>query len=123
MNTIDIPFTKSGNNLLVTVKINGRPCEMFFDTGASITLLGGFDFMQLKLRPTGDITAMQLSGAGGSSSAFRFKIDTIALGEVVKRDFMLTVGGGSGASCLGQDFYKDLRYVIDNDKQCIRFFR
>ncbi|GEM_PF-436138 len=122
MNTIDIPFTKSGNNMLVTVKINGMPCEMFFDTGASFTLLDPMVFRQMHLKPTGDVYDMKMSGAGGGSTGIAFKIESISLGDVVKRDFMLTVGG-PGISLLGQDFFKDHRYVIDNEKRYIRFFR
>lgn len=123
MDTIDIPFTKVGNNLLVTVKINGAPCPMFFDTGASITLISATTARMLGLKPTGDCYVGQMSGVGATSSQIIiFDVDSVALGDVVKRNVRISVGG-PGVCLLGQNFFKDRHYVIDNEKGVIHFFR
>lgn len=122
MNTIDIPFTKVGNNLMVDVLINGKPCQMFFDTGASGVLVDSMTAAMLNLHPTGEYMVGQMGGVGAKSSVYYFNVESIALGDVVKRNIRIGVGG-AGVCLLGQDFFKDRRYVIDNEKQCIRFFR
>lgn len=122
MDTIDIPFTKVGNNLLVTVKINGAPCPMFFDTGASNTLISATTASMLGLRPTGDYYVGQMSGVGATSQIIAFDVDSVALGDVVKRNVRISVGG-PGVCLLGQNFFKDRHYVIDNEKGVIHFFR
>lgn len=122
MDTIDIPFTKVGNNLLVSVKINGKELPMFFDTGASSTLVGTSTAAMLGLRPTGEYMVGSIGGVGATSQVIVFNVDSIALGDVVKRNVLITVGG-SGVCLLGQNFFKDRHFVIDNEKGLIRFFR
>jgi predicted aspartyl protease len=122
MDTIDIPFTKLGNNLLVTAKINGLELPMLFDTGATNTLVGARTAAMLGLRPTGEYMVGSMGGVGANSPVIEFNVDSIALGDVVKRNVLIWVGG-SGACLLGQNFFKDRRYVIDNEKKLIRFFR
>lgn len=46
----------------------------------------------------------------------------MALGDVVKRNVRISVGG-PGVCLLGQNFFKDRHYVIDNEKGVIHFFR
>lgn len=121
-NTIDIPFTRIGNNMYVDAKIEGRPIQMVFDTGASTTLVSSMQAGMMGLHPTGDYYVGGVSGVGGSRSAIAFHVDNISLGSVEKRNFLITVSN-SGVSLLGMDFLGDRRYVIDNEKSMIRFFR
>jgi hypothetical protein len=76
----------------------------------------------LGLRPTGEYMVGSMGGVGANSPVIEFNVDSIALGDVVKRNVLIWVGG-SGACLLGQNFFKDRRYVIDNEKKLIRFFR
>lgn len=121
-NTIDIPFTRMGNNMYVEARIEGKPIQMVFDTGASTTLVSSMQAAMMGLHPTGEYYVGGVSGVGGSRSAIAFHVDHIALGLVEKRNFLITVSG-TGVSLLGMDFLGDRRYVIDNEKSLIRFFR
>lgn len=122
MNTVDIPFTRVGNNLQVDVRINGRPIQMLFDTGATNTVVTATMAKQMDLKPTGDFTVGQMTGVGAASQILVYNVDSIALGPVVKRNISIWVGG-DGFNLLGQNFFGDQRYVIDNDKNVIHFLR
>lgn len=122
MNTVDIPFTRVGNNLQVDVRINGRPIQMLFDTGATNTVVAATMAKQMDLKPTGDFTVGQMTGVGAASQILIYNVDSIALGPVVKRNISIWVGG-DGFNLLGQNFFGDQRYVIDNDKNVIHFLR
>ncbi|MBK7746451.1 MAG: hypothetical protein IPI39_04340 [Candidatus Obscuribacter sp.] len=61
-------------------------------------------------------------GVGGSKPALVVNLESLKLGDLEKRNIEIIVGQ-IGTSLLGQPFFKDQRYVIDNDKKLIRFFR
>lgn len=121
-NTIDIPFTKLGNDLLVMAKVNDSQVPMIFDTGASDVVIGAGTAAMLGIRPTGEYMVGSMSGVGEASQCIVFNVDSVSLGGVIKRNVRVIVGG-SGVCLLGQSFLKDFRYVIDNDKSVIHFLR
>jgi hypothetical protein len=63
-----------------------------------------------------------MTGVGAASQILVYNVDSIALGPVVKRNISIWVGG-DGFNLLGQNFFGDQRYVIDNDKNVIHFLR
>jgi clan AA aspartic protease (TIGR02281 family) len=123
-NTMDVPFRKAGNNLLVTVNVNGRPIEMFFDTGADDVSMSITHFQRLGLRAAEDATAGMASGAGGSVQTMQTRVDSIELGDIRKYNFKISVMFNNlEHPLLGQSFFGDRRFVIDNEKGVIHFFR
>lgn len=121
-NTIDVPFRlTSRNEMLVTAMINGHPVEMVFDTGASSIIL---DIgVAAAIMPAPQQARMGgFGGVGGNKPALLVNVESIKLGDLEKRNVEIMVGH-IGTSLLGQPFFKDQRYVIDNDKKLVRFFR
>jgi len=123
--TINIPFKRSGNNLVVTAKVNGAPVPLFFDTGAQGTLFnsralsasGGQGF-----RLIGYGTA---SGVGGSHRVQVYQVDSIELGPIRQSGMRVTVDNALPVpyGLLGQDFFGHRQFIIDDKSNMIRFMR
>lgn len=121
-NTIDIPFRRVGNELVVTAKVNGLDLPAYFDTGAYGCMLDSGQMYAAGLRIPRDASPCSFSGMGGKKLGYRFRVESFALGDVVKRNFEVTASS-TGMSLIGQDFFKDRPYVVDNEKCVIHFFR
>ncbi len=122
-NTIDVPFARAGNNMVVIVNVNGEPIEMIFDTGCGTTSISRFQASAIGLRATdGQYYKGSASGVGGSHSVTAFRVESINLQGIEKRNFMITTSSNN-FNLLGMDFLGDRRFVIDNEKSLIRFFR
>jgi predicted aspartyl protease len=120
-NTIDVPFRLTNNEMLVTAMVNGHPVEMVFDTGASMIVLD-INIAAAILPAPQQARMAGFGGIGGDKPALIVNLESLKLGDLEKRNIEITVGQ-IGTSLLGQPFFKDQRYVIDNDKKLIRFFR
>jgi clan AA aspartic protease (TIGR02281 family) len=123
-NSIDIPFRHIGKNMLITAKINGMPIDCIFDTGAFGVLLGMNHITQMGIHfPPGTMVGKS-SGVVGSMTTYFFPIDSIEVGDIKKTNFGIAVSATSQAiPLLGQSFFGDRKYVIDNEKMLIRFAR
>ncbi|MBK9619639.1 MAG: retroviral-like aspartic protease family protein [Candidatus Obscuribacter sp.] len=120
-NTIDVPFRLTNNEMLVTALVNGHPVEMVFDTGASSIVLD-MSVAAMVMPAPQQARMAAFGGVGGSKPALVVNLESLKLGDLEKRNIEIIVGQ-IGTSLLGQPFFKDQRYVIDNDKKMIRFFR
>ncbi|MDZ4834150.1 MAG: retroviral-like aspartic protease family protein [Candidatus Melainabacteria bacterium] len=119
----EIPFRKVGNNLVVLVKVNGRECEMYFDTGASTVAFADRHLAACGLnRPTGAF-AGGAGGVGGNREAFHFIIDSLKMANVERRDVhaAVLINANFDRPLLGQTFLTGLRYTIDPVRSVIRF--
>lgn len=119
-NTIDIPFRRAGNELYVQCKINGVPMEVIFDTGAAPCVFSIRQLASSGISIPRDARAVGISGVGGGRLAFAFRVESLALGDVVKRNFEI-LASNSPLSVIGQTFFSDRHYVIDNEKCVIHF--
>jgi len=123
-NSIDIPFHRVGTNMVVEAKINGNSIECFFDTGAFGVLLGMNHIMQLGIHFPAETRVGSSGGVGGSMTTYFFPVDTIEVGGLKKTNFNIAVSKTPQMMpLLGQSFFGDRKYVIDNDKMLIRFAR
>lgn len=119
----EIPFRRLGNNLVVLVKVNGRECEMYFDTGASTVAFADRHLAMCGLnRPTSANQGIG-GGVGGNRESFQFTIDSLKLANVERRDVRAAVmiNANFDRPLLGQTFLTGLRYTIDPVRSCIRF--
>jgi len=123
--TIDVPFEQVGNNLVVLVKVNGASCPMFFDTGAAGVVFSMGSALSVGLRIPSGARAVMRGGVGGAAPGYEFEVPSIELGGVVKRNLPVCVllSGGPPIPLLGQPFFHDRRFTIDNDKHLIKFAR
>lgn len=123
-NTIDVPFRKYGSAMVVRGKVNGRDCDMIFDTGASEVVVSADSLKQLGLELPADATTFDGSGATGATRAAKMNVDRIEVGPLTKTNFAIkVVPKGPPYPLVGQSFHGDRRFVIDNDKCLIRFPR
>jgi predicted aspartyl protease len=120
--TINIPFTEAGNNIVVTAKVNGIECPMFFDTGAFGNLFSFGVWRQMGLSIPSDAEMVVTKGVGGFARGYRFKVGRIELGSIIKTNVEVVVSQSAPPiPLLGQTFFKDKQFSIDNENHVIRF--
>lgn len=121
-----VPFVREGDTIRVMAEVNGRPCKMIFDTGASRTV---FTFDQLKrlgINVPEDAEEEVHRGVGGEAKGAGFEITRLRLGPIEKRDFRISAVreiGEVNDPLLGQTFLGNWQYTIDYTNKVIRFVR
>lgn len=122
-NVNNVPFTRQGNLMVVQVQINGRTIPMCMDTGAGATQ---FTKEQLQLASVDipqDATSGAVSGIGGTTQTQIFPVSRVKMGPIDKSNFPIQVVGRASMPypLLGQDFFGDWKYSIDNVNNAIKF--
>jgi predicted aspartyl protease len=127
-----IPFRRVGRHLAVDVEGDGgRKTPMLVDTGAD-----GIAFTMVNARDLGldipaDAQRIRSQGVGGTSDGYAFTVDQLRLGPIIQRNVRIAVttsedgmlGTKSGRyGLLGQGFFGDWRFTIDNQNSFLRFF-
>jgi predicted aspartyl protease len=118
-----VPFERIRNSVYVDATVNGRPMQMCFDTGASVCMLSIAALEQLGIEaPTGPPSG-GVRGVGSNSSVAAWTIYTdLKLGKIERKHFPITViQDPKAVPLLGENFYHDLRYTIDNASSTIVF--
>lgn len=120
-----VPFKKlSGGGILVTAEVNGRAIPMLFDTGAQGCLFSRSHMNQLGIAIPDDAVDAVGRGVGGSTHSKQFPISRIRLGPIEKSNFTIAVTDAHfGEPLLGQTFFGDWQYTIDDQAGVIRFLR
>ena len=127
-----IPFRRVGRHLAVDVEGDGgRKTGMLVDTGADGIALTMVNAKDLGLDIPPDAQRVRSQGVGGTSDGFGFTVDQLRLGPIIQRnvrivvttseDGMLGTKGGT-YGLLGQGFFGDWRFTIDNQNNYLRFF-
>jgi clan AA aspartic protease (TIGR02281 family) len=118
-----IYFDKEGKNLLIDASINGRPIKMLFDSGAEHVSLGKNHLAELGIRPpeTPPIGKAYGIGDGGAQAIWVMRV-TLRVGEIERKNFPITVQEDMPTRpLLGQNFFKQFLYDIDNGAKTITF--
>jgi clan AA aspartic protease (TIGR02281 family) len=119
-----VPFSREGNEMIVSAEVNGRPIKMIFDTGASATVFTNESMQQLGINIPEDAEVERHIGIAGETAAVGFPVSRMRLGPIEKSNFNISVTQGMrGHPLLGQTFYGDWQYSIDNAAGLIRFVR
>ena len=119
-----VPFTKVGNEMVVVADVNGKPIRMIFDTGASATVFTQENIRQLGITIPEDAEPERHVGIAGDTAGVGFPVSRMRLGPIEKSSFRISVIQGlTGYPLLGQTFYGDWQYSIDNAAGMIRFVR
>lgn len=119
-----VPFTRSrGGSLYVDALVNGKPYKMIFDTGAHSTVFTLGDFKSMGLSLPADAEEGQVNGIGGSSRAWHFNLRSLKVGPLAAENVPISVSDSpeAGHPLLGQTFFGNLKYAIDNEKNVIYF--
>lgn len=121
----NVPFTRHGNEIVVNVSVNGRPTNMYFDTGATSCSLSKEQVKQLGLTIPEDAETIEVLGIAGSTRAKLFRVRSMKMGAIEKFDFPVHVCDSemAGIGLLGQTFYNDHQYTIDYERGYIHFLR
>jgi predicted aspartyl protease len=125
LDTINVPFVMEDNNMKVMAKVNGKPCQMYFDTGSPTCLFSKATADSLGLVVPPDAQRVMSGGIGARSVAYQFTVNRIELGGIQKTNLQITVmeTGGPPLPLLGQSFFQDRHYTVDNDAHVIKFAR
>lgn len=120
-----VPFKRlSGGGILVTAQVNGHPIEMLFDTGAQGCLFSSGHMKQLGIRIPDDAHEDMDRGVGGATRTRKFPINSIRLGPVEKNNIVIGVTDiPFGEPLLGQTFFGDCQYTIDDKASVIHITR
>lgn len=115
-------FTQSAghDDIVVDGSINKRRLAFCFDTGASVTLVGKNHLASLGIHPPTTPATGQVGGIGGTIDTWTMKMD-VSIGGITKRIPVRIAEHWDHAPLLGQDFFSDVDYEIDNKGHCINF--
>ena len=122
--TISVPFTRGpGGHMIVTAEINGKPYQMYFDTGADGISFTQNDLKRLRIELPDNARELTMQGVAGQTKAYEFTIDKLKLGTIVKEDIAAHVVERSDMDhpLLGQTFYGGYDYTIDQEARVINF--
>ncbi len=111
-----------GTDMLVDVDVDGRKVPMIFDTGAEGCLFTTQQWSQMGKSIPDDARMGSNVGIAGSTSSANFTIDTMRLGPIIKHDVLVSVVQDSkiGYPLLGNSFFGDLQFEVDNSSHLIR---
>lgn len=123
--TSAVPFVQEGKELVVTVDVNGKKCQMYFDTGAESITFTRDQAKSLGLNIPDDAEQGTNIGVGGTTASVSFPVQRMRMGPIEKSDIQVTVieQGKMPKPLLGQTFYGGWQYTIDNQNKLIKFLR
>lgn len=114
------------SQVIVDGAINGRKTGIMLDTGAaySMVLYSAATELGLALRPYGDI---RLFGVGGETNVNAARLDEFRIGDTVRKDWVVVVGGESDTFkgigfILGDDFLGKVDVEFDLAHHAVRLF-
>jgi clan AA aspartic protease (TIGR02281 family) len=124
-NAYAVPFTREGKEMIVNVEVNGKGCPMIFDTGAEGTAFSADQVRKLGISIPDDAETQMSTGIGGTTTGVAFNVERMKLGPIEKRNIKIGVVDASNMPrpLLGQNFYGDWQYTIDNSAKMIHFLR
>jgi clan AA aspartic protease (TIGR02281 family) len=121
--TATVYFENVGNSLFVPASINNRPFKMIFDSGAAGCTIGLNEMTELGLKPPEGKFTVQHHGVGSEGGVGGWLTTvTLKVGNIEKRNFPISVMANSATPpLLGQTFFREFNYSIDNAAKSIRF--
>ncbi len=120
-----IYYTSERGQMNVNTFINGRPIPMVFDTGAPMVTVGRKQLEDIGLAaPKGPPHGK----TGGSSNAapvnYWIMSGDVKVGTIERKNMKIeVVEENASDALLGQNFFQDFSYTIDQGAKCIRFVR
>jgi clan AA aspartic protease (TIGR02281 family) len=120
-----VPFKKEGTHLIVSVEINGKPCEMIFDTGADRCSFTKQQAKAIGIAIPEDAEEGTSTGISGTTKTSVFQVKRMKLGPIDKSNVSIGVVDESAMRhpLLGQNFFNDFQYTIDNASSVINFVK
>ena len=118
----DVRCRKEHGAVVVTPSLNGRPIDMVFDTGAPGVVLGKEQLEALGIKATGGAATGQSGGAANSSLQDYWVMNAkVKLGPIEKEMPIKILDTNHASPLLGQSFFKEFDYTIDQGAGNIHF--
>jgi len=121
----NIYFQNEGKNLLIDASINGRPIQMFFDSGAENVAVGKNHLAELGIRlPQSKPVGMAYGiGGGGAQAVWELRVN-LKVGSIERKNFPISVQEDMPTRpLLGQTFFNAFTYEVDNGAKTISFLK
>ena len=119
---MDIPFTLGpGGHMIVDALVNGKQCQMYFDTGADAICFSQDDFKRLGIPLPGGPPAHASYGVAGATATWDVLLDSLSVGRLQKDHVKVSLLESSNMSkpLLGQAFFGNLDIAIDRGTSLI----
>ena len=118
-------YQSKGDDIMLNVRINGRPIEMELDTGAPGIVLDKNQLSKLGLRAPQGKPDGHSGGASNSLKIPYWKMKaSVQVGPIRRENMELKVYEKMHTNpLLGQRFFKDFDYTIDHKARCVEFRR
>jgi predicted aspartyl protease len=118
----NVPFTMEGKSIIVTAKIDGRPCQMIFDTGADLSMFTRVQVSSLGVRMESTGRAVPMAGVSGRTVTPLMLVKDVQLGPISGSMICaVTDQAAMRRPLLGQNFFRDYPYTIDHANGVIKF--
>ena len=112
--------------MVVRVEVNGKPVEMFFDASSYYIALNQKTIHDLHLANPSEPAAGEVPQESVlPPGVAEFEVDSIRLGPITKRNIHVVAMSDSALlmPLLGQPFFSDYQYTIDNEHGLIHFLK
>ncbi len=121
-----IPFIKDDNDqMIVTVMIEGRSAQFAVDTGSSGVMMSKDMAKKFGVTVPEDAQDTVVNGTSGQYRGKKIQLRTMKMGPIEKRnvDAVVVENFNFPVPLLGQSFFGDSSYTIDDSAKLIRFRR
>jgi clan AA aspartic protease (TIGR02281 family) len=120
-----IPFRKTATDLMIVdALINGIPCEMLVDLGASNMVFTQSEIDALGISVPEDASIGMTNTMVGKAQFKRITLDSVQLGPIQKSNLMAHVHNAPSHNkpLIGLNFFKDISFYVDYDRSEILIF-
>lgn len=120
-----IYYTTERGQMNVSAFINGRPIPMVFDTGAPLITVGRKQLEDIGLQPPKGPPHGKTGGSSNSAPVnYWIMFGDVKVGTIERKNAKIeVVEENASEALLGQNFFQDFSYTIDQGARCIRFAR
>ncbi len=119
----NVPFTRQGETIIVSVSINGKQAQMIFDTGAEVCMFTSQQLRDLGIDYNVNSPYMMLRGVSGVTRASTCLLESVKLGPIDRKNVLcgITDDALTSRPLLGQNFFQSWQFTIDDRNNVIRF--
>lgn len=120
-----VPFSWQGRQMVVQVEVNGRPVSMLFDAGAYYIAFNQRTLHNLNIQFPSETPTDAPATDGAAPVGSEFEVESMRLGPITKRNIHVVAMSDSAlrTPLLGQPFFGDYQYTIDNEHGLIHFLK
>lgn len=118
-------YRTKDDDIILSVRIKGRPVDMVLDTGAPGISLDKTHLRKLGIPlPKGEPAGHSGGAATSATIPYWWIRASVQVGTIKKENMRIRVFGKMHTSpLLGQSFFKDFDYTIDHKARCVEFRR